>query len=220
MKWSFAILLVVAISVRAEIAIGDAYQQVIAEKGAPAGKMEAGETMILRYVDQTIRLKAGKVVAIEAVKPSEAPAAHVAPSVLAATPKPTPEHDAPPAVELPWTEDLGAAMMTAKAQSRRVFIYFTGSDWSPWSVRMEREILSTPDFAAYAQANLVLVQVDSPKTRAQTPRQKRENLRLIKFYAIEHFPTVVVLDSAGQILARLDYAEGGPGAFIARLNAL
>ena len=85
---------------------------------------------------------------------------------------------------------------------------------------MDREILSTPDFAAYAQANLVLVQVDSPKTKTQTLRQKRENQRLIKFYTIEHFPTVVVLDSAGQVLARLDYAEGGPGPFIARLSAL
>lgn len=220
-SWRIALFLGLAISLRGDIAVGDAYQKVLAEKGVPAGKMEAGEAMILRYADQTIRLKDGKVVAIEAVKPADVPATHDETPLPAATPKP-PEREmpSPAAVELPWTEDYGAAVATAKAQNRRVLIYFTGSDWSAWSIRMDREILSTPEFAAYAQANLVLVQIDFPKKRTINPRQKRENFRLLKFFGVEHYPTVVVLDADGKVLGRLDYAEGGPGPFIARLSAL
>lgn len=51
----------------AAVGVGDSYDQVIAEKGAPSGKMQAGPTLILRYADQTIKLKDGRVVAVEAI---------------------------------------------------------------------------------------------------------------------------------------------------------
>ncbi len=214
--------LTVATALRAEIAVGDSYQKVIDQKGPAAGKMQAGEMMILRYPEQTIRLKAGKVVAIEAVKPSDTatprdePAARPAPRARSDEDESAPG----PAVELPWTEDYGAAVATAKAQNRRVLIYFTGSDWSPWCIRMDREIFSTAEFAAYAQDNLVLVQIDFPRKKPVTPRQKWENMKLEKFYGVKGYPSVIVLDSAGQLIARLAYAEGGPKAFIQRLSSL
>jgi hypothetical protein len=53
--------------------IGDSYQKVIADKGQPAGKMEAGDILILRYSDCAIKLKDGVVVSIK-VAQAAAPA--------------------------------------------------------------------------------------------------------------------------------------------------
>ena len=53
--------------------IGDTYDQVIAEKGQPSGRIEGGGIILLRYADATFRIKGGVVVAIKA-----SPAARVA----------------------------------------------------------------------------------------------------------------------------------------------
>lgn len=44
--------------------VGDNYAQVVAEKGEPQGRMGAGELVVLRYSDCTVKLKDGVVIAI------------------------------------------------------------------------------------------------------------------------------------------------------------
>src|SRR4051794_15928299 len=46
---ALGLLLTVTLALRGATGVGDTYQQVIAQKGQPGGKMEAGDTMILRY---------------------------------------------------------------------------------------------------------------------------------------------------------------------------
>jgi hypothetical protein len=52
--------------------IGDPVDSVLAEKGAPVGKMSVGAVEILRYADVTIKLKAGKVISVEKMAPTPA----------------------------------------------------------------------------------------------------------------------------------------------------
>jgi predicted esterase len=51
------------------VQVGDTREAVIAEKGAPIGTMEAGAVELLKYPDQTVRLRSGKIIAIEQVLP-------------------------------------------------------------------------------------------------------------------------------------------------------
>jgi protein disulfide-isomerase len=108
----------------------------------------------------------------------------------------------------------------AKAENRHVFLFFTGSDWCSWCKRLNKEILSTPEFARYSKEKLILVELDFPKKRKLTPTVKAQNAKLADKYKIEGYPTVIVLDSAGSKLAELGYQEGGPAPFIARLGKL
>lgn len=68
--------------------VGDTYAQVVAEKGEPAGKVEAGDVTILRYPDCTIKLKDQVVISVKAARAatSAAPAAQ-APSPVPKTPQ-------------------------------------------------------------------------------------------------------------------------------------
>jgi protein disulfide-isomerase len=122
--------------------------------------------------------------------------------------------------ELQWQTDLPKAQAQAKAENKLVLIDFTGSDWCPWCIKLNKEVFSTPEFTAYAKKNLVPVEIDFPRHKEQTPELKQANKALQEKYQIQGYPTVIVLDSTGQKIGTLGYQEGGPKPFIAELEKL
>jgi protein disulfide-isomerase len=119
-----------------------------------------------------------------------------------------------------WTTDYKAALEQAKADDRRVFLFFTGSDWCSWCKRLNKEILSTPEFTKFANDKLVLVELDFPNAKSQPKAVKAQNAQLAQRYKIEGYPTVIVLDSAGNKVGELGYQEGGPAPFIEAINKM
>lgn len=67
-KLTCAGFIFIAMSRSIAVEIGDTREQVIAEKGAPSGKMDAAGMEILRYADQTLKLRNGRVIGIELLK--------------------------------------------------------------------------------------------------------------------------------------------------------
>jgi thioredoxin-related protein len=109
-----------------------------------------------------------------------------------------------------WPTDYAKALETAKAQNKRVLLDFTGSDWCGPCIQFKKQVFSRPEFAAYAEKNLVLVEVDYPQRKKQSPELVKQNDRLSKQYGIEAkgFPTVVLLDPNGKILRELTGYDG------------
>jgi len=124
------------------------------------------------------------------------------------------------AEELQWLTDLPKAQAQAKAENKLVLMDFTGSDWCPWCIKLNKEIFSKPEFIEYAKKNLVPVEIDFPNHKAQTRELKKTNQELQKKYKIEGYPTVVVLDSQGNKVGELGYQPGGPKPFIDELEKL
>jgi thiol-disulfide isomerase/thioredoxin len=218
------LLAALGVGLRAEISYGDTYQKVITEKGQPSGKMEAGDSLILRYPDETIRLKAGKVVSVDAAKNRPT----IQPKAAAPTPPPAPAPEpvasATPAsatsAKAVWMTDYSAALSTARSQNRRVFAFFTGSDWCVWCMRLQKEILTTPEFASYASENLILLELDFPQNKRQPAPLKKQNEQLAARFKIEGYPTVIVLDANGKTVGKLGYQPGGPAPFVKQLKSL
>src|SRR5207247_1592160 len=117
-----------------------------------------------------------------------------------------------PAAE--WLTDLPAAQATAKAENKVVLLDFTGSDWCRWCIRLRNEVFSKPEFDAYANENLVLVEVDFPRQKSQSAALKQANRALANRFHIEGYPKVVVLNADGHLLGTLNYQPGGPQPFI------
>ena len=85
---------------------------------------------------------------------------------------------------------------------------FTGSDWCPWCVKLQKEIFSTPAFRAWAADNVILLEVDFPN--AEQPAQlKAQNQELARQYGVTGYPSVLVIDNAGKSLGRTGYLQGG-----------
>lgn len=121
--------------------------------------------------------------------------------------------------ELPWANDLPKALEEAKARNKIVLLDFTGSDWCPWCGKFDDDILSKPEFAAYATTNLVMVLADFPLAKKQSGELKKRNAELQARFKVEGFPTFLALDSAGKEIGRqVGYLPGGPQTFIAKLK--
>src|SRR5690349_2409724 len=111
------------------------------------------------------------------------------------------------AAELKWMTSLPEAQAKAKAENKLVMMDFTGSDWCGWCIKLNKEVFSKPEFAQYAQKNLVPVEVDFPHAKAQSEQLKQANQALQAKYKIEGYPTIIVLDSNGKKLGELGYTE-------------
>ncbi len=114
-----------------------------------------------------------------------------------------------------WQTDYKQALAQAAKEKKRVLLDFTGSDWCPYCVQMDKEVLNQPDFKAFAANKLILVKLDFPRRKQMPPAEAEQNQKLQQEYAIEGFPTYVLLDPAGKEVRRqVGYLEGGPKEFI------
>ena len=118
-----------------------------------------------------------------------------------------------------WETDLKKAQEQAKSSNKLVFLDFTGSDWCGWCIRLDKDVFSKPQFKDYATKNLVLVEVDFPRSKEQNPDLRKQNRQLAEQYQVQGFPTIVVLNGAGREVWRYDgYFSGGADAFLAEIE--
>jgi protein disulfide-isomerase len=123
------------------------------------------------------------------------------------------------AAENTWLTDVPKAQEQAKADNKIILMDFTGSDWCGWCIKFRKEVLDTQEFKDYAAKNVVLVELDYPHQKEQSDDLKKANADLKAKYKITGFPTLVVLDKDGKEIGRqVGYAEGGPKAFIEKLE--
>jgi protein disulfide-isomerase len=120
-----------------------------------------------------------------------------------------------------WLSDYKKAQEEAKTDHKFLLLNFTGSDWCGWCIKFDKDIFSQPPFKDYARNNLVLVELDFPRTKPQSPELRKQNRDLAQQYEVVGFPTIVVLNSDGHKLWQFDgYFPGGPEAFVAELQKL
>ena len=103
--------------------------------------------------------------------------------------------------EVEWFTDVHAALDKARLENKIVLLDFTGSDWCGWCQRLKSEVFDQPEFVAFAQVNLVMVEVDFPHNKPQSPEQKAANQQLAATYHISGFPTLIYLNKSGQQVA-------------------
>ena len=119
-----------------------------------------------------------------------------------------------------WLDDYDAALKKAAAEGKCIIVDFSGSDWCGWCKRLDKEVFATDAFRKAAARKYVLLMVDSPADESLlTPKAAKENPKLVEKFSVEEFPTVVVLDSKGEEVARLGYESGGPEKYIEKLDA-
>jgi thioredoxin-related protein len=123
------------------------------------------------------------------------------------------------AQDAPWLSDYKAAVAQAKADHKNILMDFTGSDWCPWCIKMDKEVLDTKEFKTYAGKNLILMLVDFPQSKQLPQKVQDQNADLQKKFSADGFPTFVLTDPDGKVLGQqVGYLEGGPSAFITMLD--
>ncbi len=119
-----------------------------------------------------------------------------------------------------WNQDYASASAEAKKSGKLLLIDFSGSDWCPWCIKLDKEVFNQPAFKKYAKGNLVLMLADFPRKKKLPEAVKKQNETLAQKFNIEGFPTVVLLDASGKTIAVTGYQPGGAKAYVKHLKAL
>ena len=90
---------------------------------------------------------------------------------------------------LTWHTDINEASAIAKKENKPMMLFFTGSDWCGWCVRLQKEVFNTPEFENWAKENVVLVELDFPKNKPQSEAIKTQNRALQQQFAVRGYPT-------------------------------
>ena len=126
------------------------------------------------------------------------------------------------AQELKWYTDVKEAITVSNKEKKPLLLFFTGSDWCGWCIRLQKEVLKTPEFNKWAKESVILVELDFPRRTAQSDLVKAQNNELQQVFGIQGFPTVYFANATvneGKInfegLGSTGYVAGGPAAWLA-----
>lgn len=131
------------------------------------------------------------------------------------------------AQKLNWHTDVKEAITIGNKEHKPLLLFFTGSDWCGWCIRLQKEVLLTPEFAKWAAENVILVELDYPRRTPQTDEIKKQNGELQQAFGIQGFPTIHFANASdieGKVnfegLGKTGYVAGGPVAWLAEANEI
>lgn len=119
-----------------------------------------------------------------------------------------------------WQTDFKAAQAKAKAEKKLLLLDFTGSDWCGWCIRLDQEVFNTEAFRSEAPKHFVLVQLDFPQGKELPEALAAQNAKLADQYSVQGYPTILLLDADGALVARTGYRPGGEEAYLKHLGAM
>jgi len=119
-----------------------------------------------------------------------------------------------------WLTDFEAAKKQAAEKKLPIIANFSGSDWCGWCIKLDREVFEKPEFLDYAKKNLVLLTLDFPARKKQPKAIADQNKALATKYGIRGYPTILLLDAKGEVVAKTGYRPGGPAAYVEHIKEL
>lgn len=130
--------------------------------------------------------------------------------------------------ELTWHTDMSKATDISIKENKPMFLFFTGSDWCGWCIRLQKEVFKTPEFIKWAKDNVVLVELDFPRKNNQTEEIKSQNAQLQQQLQVRGYPTVWFVSAAKTAEAKVNltalgstgYVAGGPKVWIDGANQI
>jgi hypothetical protein len=192
------------------VVVGATKEAVLGAYGPPVLQSRLGPREILKYPQGQVILEEGRVVRLEfkggqATTPVAAPAKKSSPVA--------------PAVSAPggWLSDFELASREAVRRSAPMLAWFSGSDWSLASRQFRDEVALQGDFVAAFQARYVLLRVELTDHNSSI---RDPNTLLRERLGVTVYPTLLILSTAGENLAKLDLARPAAAeAYSARVIA-
>jgi thioredoxin-related protein len=122
----------------------------------------------------------------------------------APTPAAKPKQPVGPQVE--WVQSFVQATKLAQQKDRVILAYFGGSDWCEWTKKLDKEVIQSPMFVQWAKENVVPLMVDFPSPdKRQSRSTAKQNEILATTYNVAKTPTLLFLDSDGEVIDRVGY---------------
>lgn len=117
-----------------------------------------------------------------------------------------------------WQTNFEQAKAQAQSENKLLLVDFTGSDWCGWCIRLKQEVFDQEVFKKEAPQQFVFVELDFPRQKQLPEELKTQNEQLRERFRITGFPTILVLDAQGEMIARTGYRPGGPEKYVEHLK--
>ena len=129
---------------------------------------------------------------------------------------------------LTWHTDVSKATDISIKENKPMFLFFTGSDWCGWCIRLQKEVFHTPEFIKWAKESVVLVELDFPRKNNQTEAVKMQNAQLQQQLQVRGYPTIWFVNASKSADAKTNlnalgssgYVAGGPEKWLAAANQI
>ena len=127
-----------------------------------------------------------------------------------------------PINKLFWYNDLSKAVPISIKENKPIMLFFTGSDWCGWCMRLQREVFNFPKFKSWTDSSVVLVELDFPRRKKIDPNLMNQNRELARIFGVSGYPTVRLVEpqilESSKVnfiqLGKLGYVAGGPEKWI------
>lgn len=123
--------------------------------------------------------------------------------------------------EITWEKDYNKALDCSQNTGRPLLVFFTGSDWSGWSMKMKKEILDAEEFKSKIENRFVCVEIDFPEHKAIDSAYFETNQRLKEKLHVRDYPRLLVLapqpGEQKREIARFGYSAEKPAQFAQEL---
>lgn len=117
------------------------------------------------------------------------------------------------ACNLPFEPNVESARVKAAKRQCPVLVLFTGLDWSPRSIALDKRLLEHAVIEGLIERSFVPVLVDFPQRVKLSADLQRINLALAEKHEVTHFPTLIALSQDGEEIGRLEYQEETVASF-------
>ena len=126
-----------------------------------------------------------------------------------------------------WFSDVNLAIQKSNETGKPMFLFFTGSDWCGWCIRLQKEVFQTPYFTQWAKENVILVELDFPRQKQLPDQVRQQNQRMQQILPVQGYPTVWFVNATlndGKInidkLGSTGYLAGGPKVWVDNANGI
>ncbi len=111
--------------------------------------------------------------------------------------------------EISWMDNYPQAIKLAQEKSKPIVLFFTGSDWCAWCVKLEKEVFESTEFTTEIDDKLIFVKLDYPMKKQLEAKLKEQNEKLKARFYIRSFPTVIILSPDEKTIGITGYRAGG-----------
>lgn len=130
--------------------------------------------------------------------------------------------------DLVWYSNVKEAMKVSKKKKKPLLLFFTGSDWCGWCIRLQTEVFKTPEFTKWAKDNVVLVELDFPRKKQLPAELQKQNMELQQTFQVRGYPTVWIVNATTnkdkqvnfEQLGTTGYVAGGPSKWLEGANQI
>jgi len=115
-----------------------------------------------------------------------------------------------------WLRSYSEAVALSQSTTKPIAILFTGTGWCPACMKLEREVVTRPEFAQAVGQRFVFLKAEFPDY-SESAVMASPYKPLLDRYGVNQFPTIVVINANGQQLFTVDYKPGGAQAYAQEL---